>query len=525
MRKLYAAIVLFFLPVASLFAQVATTPMPMGSLVEDFTGINCPNCPDAHVVIGKLGLLHPGLIHAVCIHAGHYAEAYGDLPNFITDESTTIHNAFSISSYPSGMVNRYDYGKGLVAGRSDWFAYTAAAARTTAAVNLGVSANYDAATRQLTVSVEGYGVEAVEEASLSVYLTESDIIGYQAGSGVGEDYHHLHVFRKSLSDVWGDPLGSVAQGRRFEKQYIYNVPEKINNTAVCPANLQVVAFVTALPQTDVVGVAEATPTGVSHPLRVRMYQGLLPIEKTYGFNFVEAYLQNASDEEVTTATFDVTLNGVKHNATWTGTLAPHSTQLIHIPATADWQEAQRNEEGNTYKVAFVSANNVEQEGEFKFSGKFNELPEYPTEMTFKLRTDEHAADNTFRILDGDGNVVKAFGPYAEGTVGNYEEAFTLEGGKVYCFKVMDWAGDGIYSPRGQVQLCKADGSLVTQNKEIKNCGYRQFFRTKDASGIHSLTTDDAPASYYDLQGRQRNGATKGLLIKKQGRKISKSFNF
>ena len=55
---------------------VSTTPQNRNVVIEEFTGINCPNCPDGHVVANNIMDAYPGRVWAVNIHAGNYAPMY-----------------------------------------------------------------------------------------------------------------------------------------------------------------------------------------------------------------------------------------------------------------------------------------------------------------------------------------------------------------------------------------------------------------------------------------------------------------
>src|SRR5580704_2141320 len=44
------------------------TPEPKNTVIEDFTGVRCPNCPAGHVIIAGLKTQYPGRIVAVCLH-------------------------------------------------------------------------------------------------------------------------------------------------------------------------------------------------------------------------------------------------------------------------------------------------------------------------------------------------------------------------------------------------------------------------------------------------------------------------
>ena len=63
-------------------------------LLEDFTGQNCPNCPQAHRVVNALKEQYGESVVAVSIHAGHFAYEEGrfepHFQTFKTEESNVF---------------------------------------------------------------------------------------------------------------------------------------------------------------------------------------------------------------------------------------------------------------------------------------------------------------------------------------------------------------------------------------------------------------------------------------------------
>ena len=83
---------------------VSTTPQNRNVVIEEFTGINCPNCPDGHVVANNIVNAYPDRVWAVNIHAGSYAPMY--YPNFNTTDGTAIYYGFNITGCPQAVVKR-----------------------------------------------------------------------------------------------------------------------------------------------------------------------------------------------------------------------------------------------------------------------------------------------------------------------------------------------------------------------------------------------------------------------------------
>ena len=75
MRRFLLAFTTLSVTFGSVWAiNVSTEPQNKKALIEEFTGINCGNCPDGHAIAAKLQLAQPENVYTIAIHAGHYAE-------------------------------------------------------------------------------------------------------------------------------------------------------------------------------------------------------------------------------------------------------------------------------------------------------------------------------------------------------------------------------------------------------------------------------------------------------------------
>lgn len=208
------------------------------TVIEDFTGQRCVNCPAASLEIEKLQE-HYGTdtLIAVGIHSGPFGKMpNGRLLSLATETGNQYYDYWKIEAQPGAMINRgapvYDpsqYGKQV----SD-------ALSKSTPVSLTIDRSYDEATRQLTVTVGGSSVEDVS-CKLQLWLTENGIVDMQMlGDGsTNREYVHNHVFRSSLTnDAFGDAFNLTQQGGRKEATYTTTLDESWN-----PAMMHIVAFV------------------------------------------------------------------------------------------------------------------------------------------------------------------------------------------------------------------------------------------------------------------------------------------
>ena len=482
--------------------QVSTDVQPKNILLEEFTGINCGNCPSAHKIAANLLLAQENTFYSIAIHSGYYASPFSDQPDFRTPEGEELDATFaSGSGYPCGMINRHTFaGTSPIMSRSNWTLCGKEIHQENAPVNLYVTSTYSAADAQLTVHVEGYYTADVDAQQnlLTVALTQNNIRGPQSGGGVGSDYLHQHMLRDYLTPLWGDTISDCTEGSFFTKDYTYAVPENINDVAVDPAELEVIVFV-ANDKTDVLNVTGVKPVceGLELPLAAEISAYRIPVQGTYGFNFYELYLRNKSNEPLTSALFDITVNGTTIQSSWEGEIAPLATSYIKIAI----DQSSLIESSNDYSIHLTELNGESYDGN-TIEGTFS-APAKTTPLTYiELRTDLYADENTWRIIDADGNIVYNFGPYETNLQKVYNEVAELESDKTYCFEVTDAWANGVQSPRGYYKLQDDSNGLVAQQLEITGHGYRSFFTTSITAGLQSLTAPNTFAVAYDKQAQQ-----------------------
>jgi len=293
MLALSAASLMF----ASCSKEATTTPTPvvpvetflasttMGTrtaLLEDFTGVRCQYCPDGHVraeaaqtALGKDKFI------IMCVHAGGYATAAAGWANFTTAFGTSLVNQSSVAGYPAGTINRLpapDMGvtaqsttvlTGLALNRGDWDPAGRFVNTMFAPANIGTSATFDAASRELTVKVDVYYVaNETKPNSINVALTQSNLMAKQSGDPTPNDlYSENHVLRHLITGQWGNPIADSlkVEGSKVSRTFKYIVPADYNGItadgggAVKIENCSVIAFITR-DKVDVINAAETSIT-------------------------------------------------------------------------------------------------------------------------------------------------------------------------------------------------------------------------------------------------------------------------
>ena len=203
-------------------------------LIEDFTGMNCVNCPNAAEEIQEIQATYGAeKIIAVAVH-GEMPGLSGPLANAL---GTEYYNHWGVETLPIGMVDR----QGL---QSHNFWMATANARLSADVTpLSLSLEntvYNEDARSITVQVEALA-SADLTAKLQVWITESNIKSFQKmpDGSTNLNYIHNHVLRDAVNGAWGEAI-TLEAGVNQQVTYTYAIPEDKNWNA---ENLAVVAFV------------------------------------------------------------------------------------------------------------------------------------------------------------------------------------------------------------------------------------------------------------------------------------------
>lgn len=269
-------------PVVPVETFLASTTMgTRTALLEDFTGVRCGYCPDGHAraeaaqkALGKDKFI------IMCVHAGGYATAAAGWANFTTAFGTSLVNQSSVAGYPAGTINRLpavDMGAtpqittvagALAMSRGDWDPAGRFVNTMFAPANIGTSATFDAASRELTVKVDVYYVaNETKPNNINVALLQSKLMAKQSGDPTPNDlYSQSHVLRHLITGQWGTPITEEKlEGTKLSKTFKYIVPADYNGItatgggAVVIGDCSVVAFITR-DKVDVVNAAETSIT-------------------------------------------------------------------------------------------------------------------------------------------------------------------------------------------------------------------------------------------------------------------------
>ena len=501
--------------------HVSTNVEKKKALLEEFTGQGCYWCRDGHAVASQLLTKFGSNAYVIAIHTGHLSGSFYGI-DLRTIEGDAIGEYFDCekAGYPSGMINRHDFeGNGIYTrSRSLWLDDAAQITAEDAPVNLWQKAVYDGNTNKLSIRIEGYFTAEQQKSDqrLTVMITQDHIIGYQNGGGT--DYEHNHVLRATLTNAFGDEIGEAVKGNYFSKEYEYSLPESLGGEDVMPEDLMVIAFVSAGNE-EIQNVTGGKPEYINYgtTLKGELLPPTFEMGTKWGYNFFDVKISNRSAAEISTATFEVTVNGETTEQTIECDIPQFGEEEVRVPAVISYAD-----KGKTAFTLRLTKLNNEPVDAVEYAGSFQMPKKTDTTINIQIKTDACAGQNHFFLRDADGRLVREFGPYEDNKIATYEEQITVEDGKTYCIEVTDANGDGIaYGSKGYLIVKSDSGILIDQFYTINGWGVRSFFITDNASGIKDVDNNGQAAAekMFSVSGQRLSvPPVRGIYIR-NGKKI------
>lgn len=238
-------------------------------IVEEFTGVRCPNCPKGQRELENLQLRFPGKIVVVGMHSFFLANPLPESKyDFRTLDAEFLNRYLGIAgSKPSAVVNRTTFDvigvDGIFNGQVDtWAGVIESELEVFSKIEITQEVEFDPNTRSIDVTATVVPKEDINTPLyINVMVTESELEDPQEDNGIEiEEYVHNHVLREIITDVeGGDEFApSLGQGESMTKNYSYTFVEKPDEPAWNPAHIDVVVFIT----TDVGGERRALQASV-----------------------------------------------------------------------------------------------------------------------------------------------------------------------------------------------------------------------------------------------------------------------
>lgn len=218
-------------------------------LIEEFTGVKCPNCPDGHNIVATIQNANPSRVIAI----GYYpfGQAQTEPLKDLTKADFRIADATELSTLLGGIqflpiaaVDRKMFGGAILTARTLWSSNVQARLAVATPINMQLSVSYDDASREAIIKTTLKYTSALStKHNISLAIYENNLVDAQEyPTYIDSSYTFKHVLRDVITPVGGasvlDSLTTKAAGLVFEKTIWYTMPAKWN-----PSNCKIVAFV------------------------------------------------------------------------------------------------------------------------------------------------------------------------------------------------------------------------------------------------------------------------------------------
>ena len=438
---------------------VSTEPANRNVILEEFTGRGCGYCTDGHRIANQLMASNPGRVWAINIHAGGYAQT--SYPNMITTDGNTIHGGFSISGYPTGVVNRT-----TAAGidRGQWSGQANTQMNQASECNIAGLAMVNPDTRMATITVEVYytGNSTVAENYLTVAMLQDSILGSQSDYGnynptqwLNGQYVHMHILRDVISSsAWGDPISPTTQGTLITRTYEYQIPETIGNPNGVNVDINNIFFLAWVAERQQGNAYRPILTGceleMTHMTNEPIYPSMGSVTQAEGascshtqsFSFS---LSNIGTNEITSIKFNAVVGDVTKEFYWNGSLPSGDKTNVDFEMDLPFGNFQG-------ELNIVEVNGESYEAQRHFDAECLEwvdlsVEDETTMLKLIIVTDQFGEQTTWDITNSAGEVIASGGPYnhivGTGTTPHSEIVDNIPVNDCYLFKIYDNNGNGI----------------------------------------------------------------------------------
>lgn len=236
-------------------------------LLEDYTGHDCVNCPEAAVEAEDLKEIYDEQLIVIAVHAGWFARPIPADPYLATyygcPAGETWLTFFNAIANPVGLVNRTQASPGnYLVDVGEWGSTIATELEKAPDADMTIENTFNESTNKLETTVTTQFFSSQTDAyNILVCITQDSIIDGQKNNNASigetpliEEYVFMHMLRASVNGDWGESLtdGSVEEGIDYEKSYTITFQDDW-----VPKNCHVVAFVYNTENKTVVQAEEA----------------------------------------------------------------------------------------------------------------------------------------------------------------------------------------------------------------------------------------------------------------------------
>lgn len=460
MKKLLSFILTNVLAIfcVALFAQevfVSTTPSKKNVVIEEYTGMNCPNCPDGHASAAAVMAADPTRVSVINIHTGDYAVG---TPNYQTPFGYSLMVQTGLPGVPAGTINRHVFSGSVTYVRYDYWSSRANTIKNQDAYcNIAARATLDPNTRELAVHAQVYYTRsgAPSTMRLNIALIQDSILGPQSGMNnnpsqvIGSQYCHMHMLRHLLTGQWGYLVNNTSEGTLVDTVVTYTIPSDLNDVEYVLNHLKIVAFIAEGRQEIITGCHCDIDIINQRELSVIPTSISLTNTTQCGTKKAQIRITNPGMTTVTSASGTYEVNGVAYDLNYSGSLASYAnasftSDPIEIPAGVDipLKVTINSCNGQTISETSITRNHLY----YDAAGN----------ITVKIKTDSYSApytnsqggtnngEQSWKLYNPAGQVIesKTNSDFRANVVNSFPITVSGEPG-CYRFYIKDSYGDGI----------------------------------------------------------------------------------
>ncbi len=218
-------------------------------LVEELTGVSCPNCPAGAAQLASLIELYQGSVIGVSIHGDFLCDPLSSSKyDFRSETGVELENYLkSWFGKPCAAFNRaqQDSETEFAISKFDlWGSYVDNELSKEQQVEILIDRSYDPNTRILDLAIAVSPLVNLEgDFRIGVMIAESHIIDAQLDqTDVIEEYEHNHVLRTMLTPIEGTTLSqTLVENETINKSFQFTIPEDDNLWVA--ENMEAIVFV------------------------------------------------------------------------------------------------------------------------------------------------------------------------------------------------------------------------------------------------------------------------------------------
>lgn len=235
-------------------------------LLEELTGVSCPNCPAGTAALESILTVFGKRVVSNAIHGKFLAQpTSSNIYDFRNPDAEDLENYLApFLGKPAAVIDRVLFdGQDFrtVDNIGLWQSLVQQQLNEQAIIAIEMDQSYDENTRRADIDVTVTALEDIQgNIKLSVLVNENGIIDAQSNqTEIIASYEHNHVMRDMLSSIQGDLIFTdISAGEVISRSYSYTVPNQNINEWI-PENMDIISFITASERDNQVLQAEAVP--------------------------------------------------------------------------------------------------------------------------------------------------------------------------------------------------------------------------------------------------------------------------